>query len=729
MSKKHPRLFNFILKVAIVVAIAFFAGGSLAVFWLSGQSLPDFNSFFDPNRKQQFMAESTKIYDRTGKVLLFDLSGEERRTIVPFEDISDYVKKATVAIEDSEFYTHNGIRPTSIVRAFLKNISGGGVRQGGSTITQQVIKNIILSPEKKITRKVKEMVLALQLEKSLDKDQILTLYLNEVPYGGNIYGVQEASQAFFGKDAKNLTLAESAYLAALPQAPTRYSPYGNHRDELEARKNLVLDRMAELKMISKNEATQAKKTSVIFAPPSYRGGIKAPHFVFFVRSYLEDKYGKEEVETKGLRVITTLDWELQKVAENVVSEYAETNAKSYNANNASMVAIDPKTGQILVMVGSRDYFNKDIDGNFNVALAHRQPGSSFKPFVYATAFNKGYTPETIVFDLQTQFSTNCSPAANDESGSCYRPVNYDGKYVGPITLRDALAQSKNIPAIKTLYLAGLQDSINTARRLGITGLENWQRYGLTLVLGGGEVTLLDMTSAYSVFANDGTRNPYAYILRVEDNQGHVLEEFEPKAEKVLSENTARLISDILSDNKARTPAFGATSPLYFPGRDVAAKTGTTNDYRDAWIIGYTPNLVVGTWAGNNDNSPMEKKVAGMIVAPMWNAFMSQAINLRPAEEFVAPDPTPANIKPMLRGLWYNEASSTVSNLTRRDYSNVHNILHWVVKNNPQGPYPSNPGTDSQYSLWEYPVQQWLQENNYTNVNQSERVYRRTRSTP
>lgn len=696
--RKHHSLWHYLLKfVLVVIIIGLFVGGSL-ILWFSTLPIPDFNSFFDQNNKQVIMAESTKIYDRTGKVLLYDLSGNERRTVVAFSDISPNIKNATIAIEDADFYKHSGISITGILRALFVDITSGRVHQGGSTITQQVIKNIILSPEKSIIRKIKEIILAIKLERSLNKDQILTLYLNEIPYGGNIYGVEEAAQSFFKKSAKNLDIAESAYIAALPQAPTRYSPYGNHKDELEARKNLVIKRMLELGMISRDQAIAAQKERVIFAPPENRG-IKAPHFVFFIRSYLEEKYGKDAVETKGLRVITTLDWHLQQKAQEIVTKYGEINEKEFNAHNASMVAIDPKTGQILVMVGSRDYFDTKNEGNFNVALAHRQPGSAFKPFIYATAFNKGYTPDTVVFDLPTQFDTNCVTG-----GFCYTPKNYDNKFVGPINLRNALAQSRNIPAIKTFYLAGLQDSIETAKRMGITGLKDYRTYGLTLVLGGGEVTLLDMTSAYSVFANDGIRNPYVSILKVQDSKGNVLEEFKPNPVQVLNPNSARLINNILSDNNARTPAFGANSPLYFPGRQVAAKTGTTNDSKDAWIIGYTPNITVGAWVGNNDSSPMVKKVAGMIVAPMWNAFMQEAIAVLPDERFPAPAPTDPNLKPILRGDWNS------------DPTGVHSILHYVDVNNPLGPAPVNPASDPQYWLWERPVENWAKANGYNGIN-------------
>ncbi len=691
MSKNSSSVKTTVVKIIIVSFIALFAGGGLFTLWAITLPIPDFDSFF----REQKISQSTKLYDKTGQVLLYDVHGTVRRTVVPFDQISPYAKKATIAIEDADFYTHKGIKPTAIIRANLVNLMSGSIEQGGSTITQQVLKNVLLIDDRRLSRKLKELILAPKLERTLTKDQILALYLNAIPYGGTIYGIEEASNQFFHKKAIDLTLAESAYIAALPQAPSYFSPYGQHKDQLIARKNLVLKRMLAEGHISKTEYDQARQERVTFNRPDGKG-IKAPHFVFYVKSYLEEKYGKEAVESKGFRVITTLDWELQKKAEEVVAKYGDINEKQFNAHNASLVAIDPKTGQILSMVGSRDYFDIENDGNFNIALAHRQPGSSFKPFVYASAFNKGYTPETAIFDLPTEFDVGCSPAGFPirADAKCYHPQNYDDKFMGPMTFRSALAQSRNIPAIKVLYLSGVSSAIKLAQDLGITTLGDPRRYGLTLVLGGGEVSLLEMTSAYGVFANDGIRNPHVNILRVEDNKGKVIEEFKEEPKEAIPANTARLISNVLSDNNARIPAYGATSPLYFPGRDVAAKTGTTNDYRDTWILGYTPNLAVGAWVGNNDNSAMEKKVAGMIVAPMWNAFMQQALAYIPDEHFTPPEPLGADLKPVLKGAWQVNGQ-------------VHSILHWVNKDDPLGAPPANPWSDNQYSLWEAPIQAWL----------------------
>jgi len=691
-QKKHwiRNIFLFLLALIFLVV-------GTGMMWLSTITIPDLNSL-----QEWRISESTKILDRTGKVLLYDVHENIKRTIVPLDQISNNAQRATIAIEDSRFYQHFGIDPKAIIRMIFVNINKGGFSQGGSTITQQVVKNAFLTPEKTITRKIKEWIMAIKMEQVLSKDKILELYFNEVPYGGNIYGIEEASRAFFGKHASELTLGESAYLAALTPAPTYYSPYGNNKNKLKERKEMVLVRMLELNVITEEEYEAAGKENVKFKPQDERSSMEAPHFVVMVKQYLEEKYGKDMIENGGLKVTTTLNAGLQTKAEDIVKKYGDSNATEFNAHNAAAVGIDPKTGQVLAMVGSRDYFNKDIDGNFNVALSpNRQPGSSFKPFVYATAFQKGYTPDTVVFDVPTEFNTRCSVEGIPTSPEtppeeCYMPENYDNTYRGPISLRDALAQSVNIPAVKMYYLAGPQDSIDTARNMGITTLKNAKRYGLTLVLGSGEVSLYEMTGAYGVFANDGVKNSNTFILKIEDAGGNILEEYKQKPSEVLNKNIALEITDILSDNVARAPLYDTTSPLYFPGRQVAVKTGTTNDYRDAWIIGYTPSLVLGVWAGNNNNTPMEKKISGYIVAPMWRAIMDEALKKLPTETYDKPAPTSPDLKPILRGDWKS--------------GGAHTILTFVDKDNPLGPPPSNPGNDGQYWLWEYPIRMWTGKN-------------------
>ncbi len=703
MDKKqpHPR-FTLLLLVSGIAAVAC----GLVFLWAASLRLPDFDVVAD-----RIVKQSTKIYDRTGEVLLYDVHETVQRTVIPFDQIPQDVKDAAVAIEDEEFYTHEGVRISAFFRAILVNILSFRFSQGGSTITQQVVKNALLTQEKTIARKIKEWVLSIKLERELTKDEILSLYLNESPYGGSLYGIQEASRMFFHKDASDLTLAESAYLAALPQAPTYYSPYGDNREALDARKNLVLDRMLKNKFITQEEHAAAKEVTVEFKPrPEKR--LLAPHFVFYVREYLQQKYGTRALEEDGLRVITTLDYKLQEQAEQLVLEGAKENEKKFKAENAGLVAVDPKTGHILVMVGARDYFDTEIDGNVNVTLAKRQPGSAFKPFVYATSFLKGLTPETVLFDLPTQFSTNCKPSDTSHADPCYYPENYDGKFRGPISIRSALAQSINVPAVKALYLAGISDSIKTARAMGISTLADASRYGLTLVLGGGEVTLLDITSAYGVFANDGVRNPTTPILKIERSDGTVLEEFTARPSKVLNENVARQISNILSDNEAQAPSFGTNSALYFPNRDVAAKTGTTNDYRDVWIIGYTPNISVGMWAGNNNNTPIDKSVAGFVIAPLWRKFMDIALPTRQTESFILPS-QPSVSKPILAGIWQGGVVQKSTKTSTTVIQDVHEILHWVDRNDPAGPVPSRPGGDPQYAFWEYPVRAWATRNGFT----------------
>jgi 1A family penicillin-binding protein len=685
--KAHP-IRSFFIGFLLVCGALFFIGTGAFLLWSSTLSIPTIQAIQEKQKES-----STKIYDRTGQVLLYDTYQDVRRIEIPLSEMSPHIQEATIAIEDARFYHHFGVDPIAIFRSLIRNIESGDVLggQGGSTITQQVVKNTLLVRDKTISRKLKEWMLALKLEREMSKDKILELYLNEVPYGGTHYGVEEASQSFFGKSAKDLTIAESAYLASLPQAPTYYSPYGNNRSALDARKDKVLERMNALGFITNDEYAQAKKEKVAFQHNTSTL-IKAPHFVFFVLEYLAEKYGDRDLAQLGLSVTTTLDWDLQKEGERIVYEQAHKNASTYNASNASLMAVDPKTGEILTMVGSRDYFDESVDGNYNIGLANRQPGSSFKPFAYAAAIQKGYTTETVVYDVPTQFSTSCAVGNFTSDDGCYSPKNYDDTFRGPMTFRDALAQSVNIPAVKVLYLAGMKNTIGLAEKMGLTTLGDYKRYGLTLVLGGGEVSLLEMTGAYGVFANDGTRFPEISVLEVKDKSGNTLEKAEPKGKEVLEPEVARSISDMLSDNVARTPAFGASSYLNIPDRDVAVKTGTTNDYHDAWIIGYTPDIAVGAWAGNNDNSPMEKKVAGFIVAPLWNEFMQTYFKKYPDKhDFTPPPPIPEDIPAILRGVKPALGGAL----------EPHDILAYVDKDNPRKGGSS--AGDAQYPYWEYGV--------------------------
>ena len=685
--------------------------------WISAVSLPDFNSFTD--RKQ---VNSTKVYDRTGEIVLYDIGSDVRRTSIPYSEMGVNIKNAVVAIEDVKFYSHGGISLKGMARAVFANLTPGGVVQGGSTITQQVIKKSLLVDDRTIIRKFKEIILALKLEQQYGKDEILGIYLNEIPYGGNIYGIQEASQNFLAKNPADLTIAEAAYLAAIPNAPSRYSPYGTRKDALENRKNIVLARQLELGFITQEQFDSAKQEIVVWQPQKPQG-IRAPHFVFYVKEQLEETYGADMVESGGLKVITTLDYDLQQIGEKAVAQYTTGENKKVEKQNGGLVAIDPKSGQILTMVGSRNYFDKEIDGNFNVTMARRQPGSAFKPFVYATALKMGYTPETILHDVPTEFSSICNPYGNPYPGysasQCYSPQNYDGKFHGPMSMRYALAQSMNIPAVKMLYIVGIKNAIKTAEDMGVTTLVGADRYGLSLVLGGGEVRLVEMTSAYGVFAAEGVRHDHSAILRVEDKNGNVLEEWSDKASTVLDKNIALRMSDILSDNVARTPIFGANSPLYIPGRQVASKSGTTNSYKDSWAIGYTPSLVAGAWIGKNDNTAMN---ASVLASPLWKKFMSEALEKYPNETFAKADPIPNydSLPPIVRGLWQGGESFVVDTVsgglateytpkeTQKEYviTNVHTILHWVNKTDPAGGAPNNPQDDSLYNNWETAVRNW-----------------------
>ena len=700
----YKRLIIDTLIVLFVLGVVLVSG---LLIWVSTLQIPDLSSFSDRR-----VLQSTKIYDRTGQILLYDLHQDVKRTVVPYDHISRYLKNATIAIEDERFYNHPGVDIRGIARAAWSNLVSGGSGQGGSTITQQVIKNSVLARDKTLTRKIKEAILSLKLERVLSKDEILGIYLNESPYGGTIYGVEEASQAYFGKAAADIDLAQAAYIAALPQAPTYLSPYGNNRDALDARQRSVLASMLQNDLITEDEYTAAKDEKVEFLPQAV-SGIRAPHFVMYIREQLAKQFGEDALESQGFRVTTTLNYDFQEHAEEIVTKHSAYNLTRFDADNAGMIVVDPKTGDLLTMIGSKDYFSKDIDGNFNITLASRQPGSSIKPFIYATAFTKGYLPNTILFDVKTQFSPKCHADDPSSESPCYSPNNYNHKFVGPISMRNALAQSLNIPAVKTLYLAGIKSSLKLAADMGITTLNDPDRYGLTLVLGGGEVRLLDMTNAYSVFANEGTRAEPRSILKVEDSTGATVFESKVETKQVLDQNVALIISDILSDNNARMPLWGPTSLVYFANRDVAAKSGSTNNLRDAWLMGYTPNLAVGAWVGNNSNKAMDGNTSGLIVTPMWREFMDYALTKIPDEKFTQPKIDLAGVKPIIRGDYIDtdmlvaqaQTSSTSINMGSM-LGNIHTILYFVKKDDPQGPYPSNPSADDQFDNWEYAVQAW-----------------------
>jgi penicillin-binding protein 1A len=615
---------------------------------------------------EKHFTQSTKIYDRTGEVLLFEIYGEEKRTIVPLENIPEHLKHAVIVAEDSNFYRHFGIDFEGILRSILINLKIGRPVYGGSTIPQQLIRSAFFTPEKTIERKIREIILALELDRRYPKDQILGWYLNQIPLGQNAYGVESASQLYFGKPVSEITTAEAAILAALIQAPYHLSPYGEYKDKLLIRKDYVLERMLEEGYLTEEETETAKEEIIEFKSPTT---IKAPHFVLYIiENYLKPKYGQdlEYLKENGIKVYTSLDWEMQTLAERVVKEGVKTN-EIYNAHNGALVAISPKNGEILAMVGSSGWdadpypknctSGKDclFDPQFNVAIGTkespgRQPGSAFKPFVYAAAFKKGYNDEIKVTDEVTNFGV--------WGGKEYTPQNYDGMFRGWVNLRQSLAQSLNVPSIKVLFLAGLEDkveslginnflglesvfvkglenSIETAKSMGITTLNKpLSSYGPAIVLGGGEVNLLDMASAYGVFATEGLAIPPVSVLKIEDYDGNIITENKKTQKRVLPTEVAQLINDILSDNEARTPMFGPRSHLYFDGYQVAAKTGTTDNFRDAWAIGYTPSIVVGVWAGNNNNAEMTKRQpAATVAGPIFHNFLKEILPNLPKEQF------------------------------------------------------------------------------------------------
>jgi 1A family penicillin-binding protein len=583
--------------------------------------------------------QTTIIYDRTGQHILYKIHGEENRIILTHDEIPDSIRIATIAAEDDSFYRHFGIDFFSILRAMKNNLQKNDMSQGASTITQQLARNAFLGRKKTISRKIIELVIAIKIEKKYTKDQILDMYLNEVPYGSNAYGIEVAAQTFFGKNAKDLTLDESALLAALPKATSYYSPYGNHLNELIFRQQNIITRIGELKLANVAIITEAKENLITEKIIPFTAKINSPHFVFYARDELEKQFGTEILENGGLRVYTTLDYGKQQLAQQLISE-SDASLKKYGASNAALVSLDPKTGQIIAMVGSKDYYDNSIDGQVNVTIRPRQPGSSFKPFAYATAFEKGYQPETKLIDARTDFGA-------DGSGKHYIPRNYDGKFHGVVTMRQALAMSLNVPAVKTLSLAGVQATIDLAHRLGITTLNDINRYGLSLVLGGGEVKLLDETAGYAVFAVDGKKNTPTAILKVTDSQGKKLYSATAQNTPVLDPQIARKINSILSDNAARIPIFGPNNKLFIPGKIVAAKTGTTSEFKDAWTVGFTPYIATGVWVGNNNNVPMRAGADGSYVAaPIWNKFMSQVLNDYPVESFLAYEKSPDTDHPV-----------------------------------------------------------------------------------
>lgn len=610
-----------------------------------------FYIFYDlpnPYKLKNFQATplSTQIFDRNGK-LLYDIYKEQNRTPIKLKDLPKYVSQATIAIEDKDFYKHQGVSLLGGILRAIKDTFLTNKIQGGSTITQQLIKTSLLTPERTIRRKIREIILALMTEKIYKKDEILEMYLNQVPYGGAAYGIEQASMLYFNKSAKNLNLTEAAFLAGLPQAPSLYSPYLNPQLSMN-RKNIVLKRMLEDKYIDKKTYDNTLKIKLDIKPP--RNIIKAPHFVFYVKKILEEKYGVDTVEKGGLKVITTLDLEIQEEAEKILKEELEK-IKNLNVSNGAILVTRPTTGEILAMVGSVDYFASE-SGAFNVTTALRQPGSSIKPINYAIGIDrKLVTAATVFIDSPTCFTGGGQPQA-------YCPVNYDGQFHGPQALRFSLGNSYNIPAVKMLALNGVKEFIASASAFRITSFKNPKNYGLSLTLGGGEVKMTEMAQAFSAFANRGKVKKLIEILKIEDKLERTLFKYENPnfvqdikkplkapsflsitGQKAISPETAFIISHILLDNNARSAAFGESSYLNIRGHAVSVKTGTTDDKRDNWTIGYTPNFLTAVWVGNNDNSPMNPYLTSGITgaAPIWNRVMSFVLKNQPDLWPVRPD--------------------------------------------------------------------------------------------
>ncbi len=617
-------------KYALFALIGLIIAMPLLFLWYS-RDLPSPGELIVPKYK-----DATRIYDRTGKVLLYSVYQEENRTYVKLNDVPKDLRDSTIAIEDENFYKNTGFSVRGYLRSFRNLLLNRRISGGGSTITQQLVKNILLSSEQSLPRKFKELILAIQVDKKYSKDQILELYLNNIPYGGAAIGVEAAAQTYFGKNAKDLDLAESAFLAGLPQSPSVYTPYSGNKYYID-RTKAVLKQMVANKFITKGESERALKKIETYKFSQKATSLKAPHFVMYVKERLAERFGEKLVETGGLQVRTTLDYDLQKDSEEIVKDEIDS-LKSYKVGNGAAVITDPKTGQILTMIGSKDYYDEENDGNFNVAYSgNRQPGSSLKPIIYAKAFEKGYTPASLIMDVKTDFPTE------DQSNPTYTPVNYSGKFSGPVQARFALGNSLNIPAVKMLARVGIKDAMQKAYDMGI---ENWEptstnlkSVGLSLVLGGRETTLMDEVQAYGVLANKGVKEDMMSILKVTDSQGKKLYEYKKHTgDKVLSEEVAFLVSHILLDNVARTQEFGTSSLLRIPGKTVSVKTGTTDEKRDNWTIGYTPSFVVGVWVGNNDRSPMNPKIASGITgaSSIWHKLMVRTLKGKSNEEFSVP---------------------------------------------------------------------------------------------
>lgn len=622
LIKKIKKIIPTLFYIVVILVFSSIFLGAISFIYFA-RDLPRPDNFVD-----RTISRPTRIYDRSGENLLYTVHGEERRELISIEDVPDHLIEALLSAEDSNYYDHYGIDLEGIGRSVLINLRERSLSAGGSTISQQLVRSALLTHEKTFMRKIREIILTIELERKYSKEEILEFYFNQIPFGHNIYGIETAAQSFFNKSASELTVAESATLVAMIRSPSSLSPYGDNLDALMGRRNYVINRMAHLGYLNEKEREEAIDEEPEFS--RFRNYLRAPHFVLHIKQQLENHYGAEFLNERGLKIYTTIDFELQRKAENVARIMAEQNSAQFNAHNMSIVMTDPNTGEILALVGSADYFGEKypedcvpgrsclFDPYTNVALRGRQPGSAFKPFIYAKAFENGYSGETTVIDERTNFGTLANP---------YIPRNYDNRFRGEVSLRDSLAQSLNVPAVKVLdEMVGLRQGIEWAERFGITTFtEDPYHYGLSLVLGGGEVNLLELTSAYSVFAADGMKSPTASILKIEDGSGNIIQQKNSTQRRVVSSSVAQEITDILSDNEARAPIFGSNSILHFENEKVAVKTGTTQNFRDGWIVGYTPDIAIGVWAGNNNNERMLNSPGVSVAGPAWRVLMEDYV--------------------------------------------------------------------------------------------------------
>ncbi|GIW67260.1 MAG: hypothetical protein KatS3mg096_128 [Candidatus Parcubacteria bacterium] len=663
-----------IIKLILILLFIFF---SFAIFLFTIQSvyLPSSDLI-----GEKIVGGGTEIYDRTGRILLYKVGF--RRSWANFEDIPENVIKATLIAEDKDFYFHRGVSFKGIIRSIYLNLKTKSFGYGGSTITQQLVRNLFLTKEKSLLRKINEIILALKLERKYSKNEILTYYLNSIYYGEGNIGIRAAADYYFNKKLKDLTLSEAIILASIPKAPALYSPINEENiKRLKIRRDYLLLRLKEEGWINEEDYQIAINEEIEIVKSKYAGMI-APHFVIEVINQLKEMFPQESLEEKNLKIITTLDYDLQKIAEESVREGAERNKKNYGGSNAALMAINSKTGEVLALVGSKNFFDETIDGQVNVPFRFRQPGSAFKPISYAALFELGYPDNTILFDVPTDFNG-------------YKPQNFDKVFKGPVTLRQALTESRNIPSVKVFYLAIPERVIDLARKT-MPYLKDWQNYGLSLGLGTAEVRMTDLIRFYGALANDGKLVSQSLILRIIEDK-KVIYEYQPQEEQIVSPETARILNDILKDIEARKGLLQRSLGLtIFPNYEVALKTGTTQFYQDAWTFGYTPQIVVGVWAGNTDGRRMNSLGASLVAAlPIFHQFLSQTITLNKIqpENFIPPEKRFVN-KPMLNGSYISQYG-------------IHNILFYIDRQNPLGEIPEDPYQDPQFIFWENGVRKWF----------------------